>query len=359
MSHQYVAIMAGGIGSRFWPKSRVHYPKQFLDILDVGRTLIQLTYDRFRKVCPAENIYIVTNEEYTPIVKEQLPDISSEQILEEPLRRNTAPCISYVTNKLAARDPDASMVITPSDHFVVDTEDFANVIRKGLSFVEENDALLTLGIQPTKPDTGYGYIQYNEESNSEGIYQVKTFTEKPTLDIAKSFLESGDFLWNSGIFLWRLKSIQKAFSTHLPDIHEAFSQGQDVYFTEEEKDFIAHAYSICPNIAIDFGVMEKAENVYVIPSQFGWSDLGTWSSLYNVYEKDGSSNAISGNDIMTYETKNCMVMGRDGKLVVLQGLDNYCVIDTEDTLLICDKNKEQEIKDIANDVKRSKGDQYL
>ncbi len=359
MAEQYVAIMAGGIGSRFWPKSRANYPKQFLDILDVGRTLIQLTYDRFRKICPPEHIFIVTNEHYTPIVKEQLPDILPEQILEEPLRRNTAPCISYVTNKIAARDPEASMVVTPSDHFVMDTDEFARVIQKGLAFVERNNTLLTLGIQPSKPDTGYGYIQYSDESDTEGIYKVKTFTEKPTLDIAKTFLESGDFLWNSGIFLWHLKTIQEAFQNHLPDIHEAFSEGENVYFTEEEKDFIAQAYSVCTNISIDFGVMEKAENVYVIPSQFGWSDLGTWSSLYNVYEKDYLGNAVSGKDVMIYDAKDCMVMGKDGKLIVLQGLENYCVIDTDDTLLICEKDKEQEIKDIANDVKRVKGAKYL
>lgn len=359
MTNHYVAIMAGGIGSRFWPKSRVNYPKQFLDILDVGRTLLQLTYDRFRKVCPQENIFIVTNERYTSIVMEQLPNISREQILEEPLRRNTAPCISYVTNKIAARDPEASLVVTPADHFVMNTDEFAHVVEKGLAFVDNNDALLTLGIQPTKPDTGYGYIQYIEERNTEDIFQVKTFTEKPTLEIAKTFLQSGDFLWNSGIFLWNIPSIQKAFQEHLPDIHEAFSQGQNVYFTEDEKDFIAQAYSVCTNISIDFGIMEKAENVYVIPSQFGWSDLGTWSSLYNVHDKDNLGNAVSGKDVMIYDAKDCMVMGRDGKLIVLQGLENYCVIDTKDTLLICEKSKEQEIKDIANDVKRMKGEAYL
>jgi len=361
MKHEnnYVAIMAGGIGSRFWPKSRVAHPKQFLDILDIGKTLIQMTYERFLPLCPKENIYVITNERYADLVKEQLPDLADHQILREPLRRNTAPCVAYVSHKIAAVNPQARLVVAPSDHIVMRQEVFLDELRRGLQFVNSRDALVTPGIRPTRPDTGYGYIQFLEDNGKDDVYKVKTFTEKPTPEIAKSFLKSGDFLWNSGIFIWSVKSILKAFKQHLAEVDEVFRQGKQFYNTLEEAEFIAKAYTLCKNISIDYGVMEKADNVHVIPSDFGWSDLGTWASLYEIYEKDYLGNAVSGDNVMIYDAAHCMVMAPDDKLVVLQGLDDYCVIDTGDVLLICQKDREQEIKQMTTDVKLKKGERYL
>ncbi|MDZ4845759.1 MAG: mannose-1-phosphate guanylyltransferase [Chitinophagales bacterium] len=355
----YVAIMAGGIGSRFWPKSRTALPKQFLDILGIGKTLIQLTYQRFAQIVPKENIYVVTHEQYTDLVKEQLPELTDNQILSEPMRKNTAPCVAYISFKIREINPYASMVVAPSDHLVIREDAFTEVIRKGLHFVDESDSLVTLGIVPTRPDTGYGYIQFIDTHRSGEIYKVKTFTEKPNLELAKSFLKSGDFLWNSGIFVWNIRTILTAFRKELPEIYEAFDDGRGKYHKPEEKPFIAHAYSLCKNISIDYGVMEKADNVFVIPADIGWSDLGTWQSLYDKYDKDEHSNAISGKDVMLFDSKENMVMAPDGKLVVLQGLENYCVIDTEDALLICKRDKEQEIKQINTEIKKVKGEKYL
>lgn len=361
MENNYVAIMAGGIGSRFWPKSRVGYPKQFIDILGLGESLIQMTYKRFLNVCPKENIFIVTNEMYADIVREQLPDLAENQILKEPLRRNTAPCVAYVANKIKAINPNANMVVAPSDHLVMKEEAFTQVINKSLSFVAENDSLVTLGIVPTRPDTGYGYIQYQDgESAAEEVYKVKLFTEKPSLDIAKQFIKSGDFLWNAGIFVWNVNTIISAFDNHLHDIYEIFNEGEGLYNTEKEAAFINMAYTRCTNISIDYGVMEKAANVNVIPADIGWSDLGTWQSLYEHYDKDYLKNAVSGEQVMVVDASNCMVMAPDDKLVVLQGLDNFCVIDTGDVLLICKRDKEQEIKQITADVKKRKnGERFL
>lgn len=355
--------MAGGIGSRFWPKSRVSYPKQFIDILGVGKSLIQLTYERFLHICPKENIYIVTNEIYSDIIKEQLPDITDNQILKEPLRRNTAPCVAYVAHKIYALNPDANLVVAPSDHLVLKEEAFTQVINKALTYAAEHESsLLTLGILPSRPDTGYGYIQYvdDAEHHDEGVFPVKTFTEKPTLDIAKQFLKSGDFLWNSGIFIWSVKSILNAFSIHQRDMNDLFEEGHDLYNTDKEQEFINNTYSRCVNISIDYGIMERADNVYVIPSEFGWSDLGTWQSLYEHYDKDYLRNAVSGDKVMIVDAANCMVMAPDDKLVVLQGLKDFCVIDTGDVLMICKRDKEQEIKQMTADVKQMKGgDKYL
>ncbi len=355
----YVAIMAGGIGSRFWPKSRTALPKQFLDILGIGKTLIQLTYQRFAQIVPEENIYVVTHEQYTDIVKEQLPKLSDNQILSEPMRKNTAPCVAYISFKIREINPYASMVVAPSDHLVLKEDVFADVVRKGLHFVDESDSLVTLGIVPTRPDTGYGYIQFIDTHRSGDIYKVKTFTEKPNLELAKSFLKSGDFLWNSGIFVWNIRTILSGFKKELPEIYEAFDDGRGKYHKPEEKPFIAHAYSLCKNISIDYGIMEKADNVFVIPADIGWSDLGTWQSLYEKYDKDEHGNAISGKDVLVFDSKENMVMAPDGKLVVLQGLENYCVIDTADALLICRRDKEQEIKQINTEIKRVKGEKYL
>lgn len=360
MKNNFVAIMAGGIGSRFWPKSRVAYPKQFIDILGVGKSLLQLTYERFLEICPEENVFIVTNEIYFDIVKEQLPALTDQQILCEPLRRNTAPCIAYVSNKIKAINPDANIIVAPSDHIVMKTDVFKSVVLNGLNYVSIHDELLTLGIVPTRPDTGYGYIQFLEEKGSNGIYKVKTFTEKPDLELARQFIESGDFLWNSGIFIWNVNTILKAFEEHLHDMYEIFHEGEKAYNTADEKSFIDKAYTHCTNVSIDYGVMEKAENVRVIPADFGWSDLGTWQSLYEKYEKDHFENAINGDNVMTIETSNSMIMVPDGKLVVLQGLNGFCVVDTGDVLLVCRKDREQEIKQITADVKKLRdGERYL
>lgn len=360
MSKNYVAIMAGGIGSRFWPKSRVAYPKQFIDILGVGKSLLQLTYDRFLENVPKERIFIVTNADYEHIVKEQLPDLEDHQILKEPLRRNTAPCIAYVSSKIYNIDPQANLVVAPSDHLVMNTPEFTRIINKSFQHVSKSNDLLTLGIVPTRPDTGYGYIQYDEADETEGFYSVKTFTEKPDLELAKQFISSGDFLWNSGIFIWNVKAILGAFNKHLHDVYEVFYEGNAVYNTPREQEFINQAYTMCTNISIDYGVMEKADNVRVIPSDFGWSDLGTWQSLYEQYPKDYLENAVSGQQVMVIDSAHCMVMVPSDKLVVLQGLDGYCVVDTGDALMICQRDKEQEIKNYTAEIKKLKdGEKFL
>ncbi|MEX0813301.1 MAG: mannose-1-phosphate guanylyltransferase [Chitinophagales bacterium] len=359
MENNFVIIMAGGIGSRFWPKSRVALPKQFIDILGTGQSLIQMTYDRFKDICPPENIYVITNESYSGLVKAHLPQLDDKQIIKEPLRRNTAPCVAYAAHKILATNPDARMIVSPSDHFVERKDVFNEMMLRGLDFAGKNDALLTLGIVPTRPDTGYGYIQFIEDQNKERIYKVKTFTEKPTLEIAKEFLNSGDFLWNSGIFIWSAKSIYKAFEKLEPEMHEIFAEGAEYYNTDKEAVFIKKAYTQCTNESIDYAIMEKSDNVYVLPADFGWSDLGTWQSLYEKYEKDYLGNAVSGSNVLVRDAANSMVMVPDNKLVVLQGLDGYCVIDTGDVLLICQKEKEQEIKEITAEVKKRKGEKYL
>lgn len=359
MSSTYLAIMAGGIGSRFWPQSRVSKPKQFLDILNTGRTLLQMTYDRFSDIIPAENVYIVTSAEYENLVKEQLPMLSDHQILREPVRRNTAPCVAYVSDKILSRDPQAKIVVSPADHLILYPEKFREVIKSGLNFLDRHDVLLTLGIKPTRPATGYGYIQFLDGQDDETCFKVKTFTEKPTEEIARTFLRSGDFLWNSGMFIWKASTIMHAIRHHLPEIADAFSDGHAYYYSDRENAFITRAYSECTNISIDYGVMEKADNVYTIPANFGWSDIGTWDSLYEVYEKDYLGNAVSGRDVKIYDASNNMIMVPDGKLVVLQGLSGYCVIDNGQVLLICERAKEQEIKQITVDLKVAGLDKYL
>lgn len=359
MSNVYVAIMAGGIGSRFWPQSRTSKPKQFLDILNTGETLIQMTYGRFSSVVPKENIYVVTSEEYEELVKEQLPELTDEQILKEPLRRNTAPCIAYACDKIYAKDKDAVIVVTPSDHIILNNEKFIDVINKCTAFVQSHDSLVTIGMKPTKPSTGYGYIQFEEETNNGEFHKVKTFTEKPSLDIAKTFIKSGDFLWNSGMFVWKASTLLDAVKKYLPEIHEAFREGSKYYNTPSEINFIREAYSQCTNISIDYGVMEKADNVFTIPAQFGWSDIGSWDSLYEVYEHDYLGNAVSGKNVKIYDSANNMIMVPNDKLVVVQGLRDYCVIDTGDVLLICEKAKEQEIKQITVDLKVANLDKFL
>ena len=343
--------MAGGIGSRFWPLSKESKPKQFIDILGIGKTLLQQTFERFKTVCPVENIYIVTNAKYKDLVLEQLQEISQNQVLLEPSRRNTAPCIAYANYKIQKINPDANIVVAPSDHLILKEKKFLKTIKEALNFVEKNNVLLTLGMKPTRPETGYGYIQIDKTGNkTSNISKVKTFTEKPDIKLAKVFFESGDFYWNSGIFIWSLKTIMDAFETHLPEINSLFSQGIDLYNTKDEEDFISRTYSECRNISIDYGIMEKSKNVYVFCSEFGWSDLGTWGSLYEHSKKDKNFNAIKGKNVFTYDSENCIVNVPDNKLVVMQGLDNYIIVESDNTLLICKKEDEQQIRQFVNDI---------
>lgn len=357
--NHYVAIMAGGIGSRFWPMSRTAYPKQFLDVLHTGKTLVQWTYDRYAKFIPAENIYIVTSDEYVNIVKEQLPLLPVANILAEPSKKNTAPCIAYVSFKLAQINPEAKFIVAPSDHLILEEDRFQDIALQALDFVDHIKALVTLGIKPTHPNTGYGYIQYEELEVTKGMYKVKTFTEKPDLEIAKSFLASGDFLWNAGIFAWKANSILAAFEKYQPEMYELFDQEKMHFNTPEEANAIQRIYPQCTNISIDIAIMEKANNVYVMPSSFGWSDLGTWNSAYENMEKDYLGNAVASDNVIVIDATKCMVNAPKDKLVVLQGLDDFIVVDTKDVLLICHKEKEQSIKEYVAEVKRNKGEKYI
>jgi len=355
----YAAIMAGGIGSRFWPASRTALPKQFLDIMGVGRTLIQLTYDRFLKICPKENIYILTHTDYIDLVKAQLPDITDQQILTEPARKNTAPCIAYNAFKINKLNPEANIIVAPSDHIILNEDEFVRISNLAVDFVAQHNALCTLGIRPSRPDTGYGYIQYFEKEESEGIHKVKTFTEKPQKEVAKQFLESGDFLWNSGIFIWNVKSILTSLEKNLVEVYDAFTEAEPSLLTANEKNAVEKAFITCPNISIDYGIMEKAYNVYTLPSSFGWSDLGTWASLYAEKEKDYFNNAVNGKNVVVYDSSNNIINVPNEKLVVIQGLENYIVVDSKDVLLICSKDEEQRIKEFTHDIKMKKGDKYL
>lgn len=354
----YVIIMAGGIGSRFWPMSRSKFPKQFQDILGTGKTLIRSTFERFQEFVPDENIYVVTNGQYNNLVQEQLPEIKADQVLLEPVGRNTAPCVAYACFKIREKDPDACIFVAASDHLITNEKEFLRIAGMGLDACREEEIIVTLGIQPTRPDTGYGYIQFRDEELKEGIHKVKTFTEKPELEMARTFLESGDFLWNSGMFIFSVDTILKAFLEFLPDMHDLFESIKSSYYTDEEKASIEKIYSQCLNISIDFGIMEKAENVYVIPSSFGWSDLGTWRSVFENKEKDYFDNAVQG-DVMIYEsTNNVIHLARKEKLAVIEGLHNFIIVDTDDSLLICRIGQEQRIKEIVNDVKKNFDGKY-
>lgn len=357
--HHYVAIMAGGIGSRFWPMSRTNYPKQFLDILNTGKTLIQSTYDRFTAFIPKENIFVVTSNEYINIVKHQLPELPLQNILGEPSRKNTAPCIAYISFKLQQLDPQASLIVAPADHLILDSVGFNKVCLEALSFVNKHNAFITLGIKPTYPNTGYGYIQYEQHAVTDNVYKVKTFMEKPELEQAKTFIATGEFLWNAGIFVWQVKNIISAFEKYLPEMYDVFVAEKDKFNTTEETAALNNIYPLCTNISIDHGIMEKAQNVYLIPSSFGWSDLGTWNSAYENLEKDYLGNAVAGDQVMVFDAHNNMVHAKNDRLVLLQGLEGYIVVDTKDVLLICKKDKEQEIKEYVAEVKRNKGDKFL
>ncbi len=362
MINNYCVIMAGGVGSRFWPLSRTNKPKQFLDILGTGRTLLQMTFDRFKTICLIENIYIVTSNIYKDTILEQLPYLAEDQILLEPARRNTAPCIAYANYKIFKKNPNANIITAPSDHLIIKEDEYKKVILEGLDFVSDKNVLLTLGIKPSRPETGYGYIQVNGNKSipdNNNIYKVKTFTEKPDKDLAKVFYKSGEFFWNAGIFIWSLKSIMQAFKTHLPDIDSLFNEGLEIYNTEKESDFISQTYYECKNISIDYGIMEKTDNTYVYQSEFGWADLGTWGSLHENSSKDVNNNSILGENIFSYELENCIVNMPKDKLVVLQGLKDMIIVESDNILLVCKKEDEQEIKQYVNDIKLKLGNKYL
>ncbi len=355
--------MAGGVGSRFWPLSKSGKPKQFLDILGTGKTLLQQTFDRFETVCPAENILIVTNKDYKNIILEQLPKIKEENVLLEPMRRNTAPCIAYANFKIQQKNPNANIIVAPSDHLILNEQEFVKMLNQGLDYVANNDALLTLGIKPSRPETGYGYIQISNNKNLKDgqceVTKVKTFTEKPNAEMAKIFYESGEFFWNSGIFLWSLNSIMDSFNKHLAEVNDLFRKGIGIYNTENEQSFIDETYAESKNISIDYGIIEKADNVHVLCTDFGWSDLGTWGSLYENINKNERKNAVIGRNVLCYDTENSIINMPDGKLAVIQGLNDYIIVDSNDTLLICKREDEQKIKQFVNDVKVKKGDSFI
>ena len=404
--NNYCVIMAGGVGSRFWPFSRESKPKQFLDFFGTGRSLLQMTVDRFRPLVPIENVFIVTNVAYKQMILEQIPDLAEGQILCEPARRNTAPCIAYATAHIRAlclqkaygltkdeskqfegftkegkikggnsslpnyQDIDwskpemqANIVVAASDHLILEEEKFRETISKAFAFVSQHDAIATLGMKPTRPETGYGYIQFvadelnvklkikNEELKIEdGIYPVKTFTEKPNLEMAKVFLESGDFLWNSGIFIWNLKTISEAFRYLLPEVADRFREGELLMGTEREEKFIEEIFPKCPNISIDYGIMEKAENVYVLPSSFGWSDLGTWGSLYELSEKDENQNVSLHSKAYFHEAEGNIVVLEPGKIAIVQGVDDMIIAEEQGALLICKRAEEQRIKQFVSEL---------
>jgi len=360
MDNRYVIIMAGGVGSRFWPLSRRGKPKQFLDILGKGETLLQMTYRRFRSICSRENIFIVTSSEHKNLVEDQL-DINPVNILTEPFRRNTAPCLAYGTFRILRENPEAVIAVTPADHLIIKEDKFIEVIRKSFEFAEKNDALLTLGIKPDRPETGYGYIQADRKKPVSGfsnLLKVKTFTEKPDVELAKVFLNSGDFYWNAGIFIWNIKSIMNAFEKHLPEMFSAFEEGREFYGTKQESKFIGKTYAECRNISIDYGIMEKADNVYVMCTEIGWSDLGTWSSLHQHSVLDKKGNSMVNGEIFSYDSKGNIFNISPGKIAVIQGLKDFIVVDSDDVLLIVKKEEEQNIKNYLDDVRNATGEKY-
>jgi len=348
MKDTYVIIMAGGVGTRFWPFSRTNFPKQFHDVLGTGRTLLQQTVDRFEGVCPIENIYIVTSLEYKELIKQQIPELEDDQILLEPHRRNTAPCIAYACYKIASKNPNANVVVAPADHIILNEEVFKDTVRIALGATRNQDILVTLGIQPSRPDTGYGYIQYIPDKMT--VKKVKSFTEKPHLELALQFLDSGDFLWNAGIFIWNVNAFKKAMEAYQPNIAEIFEEGVSHYYLETEDSFIHKAYQHCGSISIDNGIMEKADNVHVVLSNFGWSDLGTWKSLYEVSDKDENYNVTEGNLIL-HNTTNSIIKMPDDKLVVINGLDGFIVAEFDGVLMICRKEDEQKVKEFVAQAK--------
>jgi mannose-1-phosphate guanylyltransferase len=357
-NNNYVLIMAGGVGSRFWPKSRNNFPKQFLDILGIGKSLLQLTYERFLKLCPPENIFIVTNSQYQEIILNQLQGISKDQLICEPSRNNTAPCIAYASFKLNAINPDANIVVAPSDHFILYEDTFIQKVKQALKYTDEHEALVTLGIAPTRPDTGYGYIKY-EADEVDGVHKVVQFTEKPNAVKAKEFLSEGNYVWNAGIFIWKAASILSALNKYSSEIFALFEKGNHLYNTDQERGFIDEYYPTSPNISIDYAIMEQADNVYTIPAEFGWSDLGTWASLYEAAPRDEDNNVIAAKQINVKETTNSIIHIHQDKLAVIRGLDNFIVVDEGNALLIYPKEQEQEIKEIVKQMSLQFGENFI
>lgn len=347
MTSNHLVIMAGGVGSRFWPMSTQDRPKQFIDILGCGRTLIQMTYDRFKGIVPDENIWVVTSEKYGEMVKEQLPMVPAENVLLEPCRRNTAPCIAYVSWRIKAKDPHANMVVSPADHVVLDVHEFQRVIRASLLFTEHSDAILTLGMKPNRPETGYGYIQADlstASARNREVYRVDSFREKPDVATAKRYIQQNNYYWNAGIFIWSVSTIVNAFRVYQPAISDPFEDLLPVYGTEKEQEAINKVYADVQSISVDYAILEKAEEIFVHPADFGWSDLGTWGSLHERSRRDLYNNALIGENIQTYETNNCIIHCTEEKRVVVQGLDGYIVAEQDDTLLICKLEEEQRIR---------------
>ncbi len=361
MDNVYSVIMAGGIGSRFWPMSRQSKPKQFLDILGTGKSLIQMTHERLSPLCGNDNFLVVTSDEYLDLCSEQLPAIGSEKILAEPMRKNTAPCIAYAAYKLRHTDPDAVMVVSPADHIILKEDQFLRTLKQSVEHARNTGHLVTIGIKPTRPDSGYGYIQFyrDRQYGVEDIQRVKTFTEKPSVELAIQFLQSGDFYWNSGMFVWKVSSIIEAFEQLMPDMARLFEENAQSLNSEQEETTIESIYSQCPNISIDYGIMEKAKNVDVVLGDFGWSDLGTWGSLHEQLLEESDSNVEISGKLRTYDTSNSIIKAPDDKLVVVQGLNNYIVIDEGDVLLICQKGEEQKIKQFVNDLKTDKEVEFI
>ena len=355
-SNKYCVIMAGGIGSRFWPKSRQSMPKQFLDILGTGKSFIRHTYERFAKIVPAENFLVVTNHKYKDLVLEHIPEIGERQVLCEPIGRNTAPCIAYAAYTLMKQNPDAEMIVTPADHLILNEEDFRQIIGECLEFADKHDALLTVGIKPTRPDTGYGYIQV---SDTNVISKVKCFTEKPDIELARVFLQSGEFYWNSGIFVWKVRSIVEAFEKYLPEHHALFSGVMRAIGTDAERNVVEIAFSECRALSIDYGIMEKADNVYVRCGEFGWSDVGTWGSVYQHSRKDRYANAVPEEGCYLYDTRSSIVSLPKDKIAVISGLKEYIVVDTDDVLMVCPRSEEQNIKKFIDEVKFHNGDKHI
>jgi len=354
--NQFVIIMAGGTGTRLWPVSTSTKPKQFHDLLGIGKSLLRMTYERFATVIMPENIYIVTNEAYKNLVKEQVPEVGDDQLLLEPTKRNTAPCIAYAAYKIASKNPDATMVVSPADHLILKENAFHQAIAVALDSTAKNDSIITLGMQPNRPETGYGYIQYIPDSAV--VKKVKTFTEKPEISLAQKFIESGDFVWNAGIFFWSTKSIIHAFERYLPDIAETFAEGQEHYYNSNEKLFINRAYSLCTSISIDFGIMEKSENVYVLLADIGWSDLGNWESLHELREKDENENVLPDN-ALCFNGKGNLIKTDKSRLIVVNGLNDFLVAEEDGVILICKKDVEKEVKEFVNTVKQKKGSEFI
>jgi mannose-1-phosphate guanylyltransferase len=358
--NHYVAIMAGGVGSRFWPGSREARPKQFLDILGTGKSLLRMTFERFLPLIAVENIYIVTNEMYRELVKIHLPELKDEQILGEPSRNNTAPCLAYTAFKLAMLNPKANLVVAPSDHAIKDEPEFLRRIAQALHFSDTHSALVTLGIEPTEPNTGYGYIRFEQaKTDAPDVFKVANFTEKPNREVAEQMLASGDYLWNAGIFIFKANDLLDAFEQYAKDIFDIFNEGKNAFNTPDERAFLDEYYPKTRNTSIDYAIMEKANNVYTIPSEFGWSDLGTWASLHTELDSDENQNVIHGDNVKTHDVTNTLIRVPKDKLVILRGLDDFIIVDEGDVLLIYPKSEEQEIKKVTEEIKRTLGTAFL